>query len=161
MRKTTVMLATMGALLVLSAGVALAATVTCDGGGCGGTGEADRISGTANRDTINARGGGDTVVARASGDMVRGGYGADDIGGGGGNDTVQGGPGPDEISGGPGRDSINGANGDDTVRAADGSLDSISCGLGTDTAFVDEADLSRQSFQDFVRLSSCENVTTR
>lgn len=95
-------------------------------------------------------------------DTLGGGYGNDRIYGQDGNDTIRGGSAPDTIDGGPGRDIIDAENGNDVIRAADGDFDSISCGPGqSDTAFVDDADLSRQSFEDFVRLTSCENVTAR
>lgn len=161
MKRTTTILAAMGALLLLSASVAVAATIKCDGGGCSGTGGRDTITGTANRDKISSGSGGDTIFGRPSADTIRAGFGADKIRGGTANDSIRGGSGPDEIIGGEGRDIIEGDNGNDTVRMADGGFDTISCGVGNDTAFVDQADVARQSFQDFVRLSSCENVTVR
>jgi hypothetical protein len=44
--------------------------------------------------------------------------------------------------------------------ANDGQLDSISCGLGNDTVFVDQDDLDAENtnFEDFVRLMSCETI---
>ncbi len=161
MRKITMLLATVGAMLLLVSGVALAAQIACKGGTCTGTDQKDRITGTAGRDTINAKNGSDTVFGRAGADIVRGGFGADTIHGQGGNDTLSGGPNTDRIIGGPGQDTIDGNNGNDTINANDGQLDSVSCGTGNDTAVVDQPDLKRQSFEDFVRLSSCENVTVR
>ncbi|MDQ3428488.1 MAG: hypothetical protein M3479_00895 [Actinomycetota bacterium] len=161
MRKITMLLATVGAMLLLVSGVALAAQIACKGGTCTGTNQKDRITGTAGRDMVNAKNGGDTVFGRASADVIRGGFGADKIYGQGGNDILHGGSGPDRLVGGPGRDTVDADQGNDSVNAADGTLDSVSCGVGTDTAIIDEVDVSRQSFEDFVRLSSCENTMVR
>lgn len=104
----------------------------------------------------------DVVDGGTGSDTMNGGYGRDRLLGQSGNDTIRGGHATDSIDGGPGRDTIDGENGNDLVRAADGDLDSISCGPGRgDRAIVDDVDLSRQSFEDFVRLSSCENVAVR
>lgn len=101
------------------------------------------LSGVALAATINGTAGNDTLRGTNSADVLHGRGGAD------------------TISGIYGKDRVYGDSGNDLVYVADGSLDSVSCGLGTDTAFVDAADLSRQSFEDFVRLSGCENVSVR
>lgn len=86
----------------------------------------------------------------------------DVVDGGAGNDTLAGGYGDDTITGGPGRDQIHGdapssacnyiqcrlPYGNDTIYAQDGEVDSIDCGIGTDTAYVDAGDI----------VSGCENV---
>jgi hypothetical protein len=78
------------------------------------------------------------------------------------NDNINGGFDADRIFGGPGRDIVDAEQGNDYVNVADGRFDSVSRGVGKyDTAIVDDADLAEQSFEDFVRLSSCENVSIR
>ncbi len=74
----------------------------------------------------------------------------------GGNDTLRGSNFSDTIYGGGGLDMIDG----DLPRRDRGRLryGQDLRGAGGDTAIVDDADLSRQSFEDFVRLSSCEEV---
>ena len=167
MRKIAMLLATAGTTLVLLSGVALAATVVCDGGVCKGTGGNDTLRGSNVSDTIYGGGGldkidgnlgADAIKGSAGADTIRGDYGRDKIYGEAGGDTIDGGVAIDRIVGGPGRDEVDAGNNNDYVNVADGELDSVSCGLGGDTAIVDDADLSRQSFEDFVRLSSCEEV---
>ena len=120
--KTIVMVvATVGALLA-TGGVALAATVSCAGGGaeCHGTMQDDAITGTAR---------GDVILARAGNDLVRGDGGDDSLRGGEGDDTLRGGEGDDVV------DALDGEAGNDTV----------GCGPGRDVARVDsrgEADAS-------------------
>ncbi|HET7272667.1 MAG TPA: hypothetical protein VFI90_16465 [Rubrobacter sp.] len=64
-----------------------------------------------------------------------------------------GGPGAEVIDSGPGGDFVN--------VAGDARRDSVSCGTAKDTAVIDRADLVRESFEDFARRSSCENVIVR
>jgi len=66
---------------------------------------------------------------------------------------MHGGPGADVIDGGPGGDFVN--------VAGDTKRDSVSCGTAKDTAVIDRADLLRESFEDFVRRTSYENVIVR
>lgn len=87
---------------------------------------------------------------------------SDEVDGGAGNDTLAGGYGDDKVIGGPGRDQIHGDApssacnyiqcrlpfGNDTIYAQDGEVDSIDCGIGNDTAYVDANDV----------VSGCENV---
>jgi hypothetical protein len=87
-------------------------------------------------------------------DQLQGGDRADTIDGGAGADTLTGGFGNDTITGGPGRDRISADRhdgecgylwckypwGNDTVYARDGEADSIDCGIGQDTAYVDAMD---------------------
>jgi Ca2+-binding RTX toxin-like protein len=83
------MLAVVGSvLLVASAGVALAANITCLGGPCVGTEQNDRITGSQVDDEIHALGGRDEVTARGADDPVEGGAGRDDIAGGAGGDFL-------------------------------------------------------------------------
>ncbi len=150
--KRTIILLSVVAVFLLSAGVALAANVVCEGGDCRGTSKADTLTGTNKVDTMYGRGGLDTMY---------GNYGADTMYGGDNADNMLGGYGDDAIYGGPGVDTIEGEAGADSVFAADGQRDSISCGIGNDRAVIDEADLNRANFEDFVRLTSCEEVRVR
>ena len=102
------------ATVLLAAGVALAAVITCPGGVCQGTEEADKITGSQRVDTIHALGGNDNVLGRSSGDFI---YGDD------GNDRLSGDGGPDEIYGGPG---------DDIDLDGDARIDEIYGGVGND-----------------------------
>lgn len=172
MRKTTMLLATVGAMVLLVTGIALAATtINCKGGTCVGTNNEDRMRGTGGIDRMSGRGGNDVMSGSYNADVMYGGegldtingdYGADKISGNAGNDDLSGGPVGDRIYGGPGTDVVEGNAGNDFINVAgDDVKDSVSCGIGDDTAVVDAADLGRQSFEDFVRLSSCEDVTVR
>jgi hypothetical protein len=86
-------------------------------------------------------------------DTIDGGAGDDKIEGGNGNDTITGGPGKDRILADADAGSCNFLVcrlpfGNDTVNARDGEVDSIDCGIGTDTAIVDADDV----------VANCENV---
>lgn len=146
MRKITVLIATTGIVLILISGVALAAT----------------INGTSGHDTLQGGKGTDVIHGRGGSDTINGGYGGDRLYGDTGNDTLRGGHAQDRIFGGQGRDTVDAEQGNDYVNVADGTVDSVSCGTGNDdTAVVDNADLSRESYEDFVRLTSCENAIVR
>jgi Ca2+-binding RTX toxin-like protein len=109
-RRLILLMAAMGAAMLLVSGVAYALSVQCDGtgdqdpvlGGCAGTNQNDVINGTALRDIILALGGLDVVNARGGDDGVDGGGGRDDISGNAGGDFLLGGMGPDDINGGAG-----------------------------------------------------------
>ena len=99
MRRTLLLLASMGLAMLLASGLALAANTRGD--------ENDNVlTGTSSRDTINPFGGNDIVYALGGNDDVRHSYGNDYILGGSGDDTLRGGFGNDHIWGGPGRDLI-------------------------------------------------------
>jgi Ca2+-binding RTX toxin-like protein len=90
MRKTLLLLTTMALALLLAAGVALAATVTCQVGvACNGTSSGDTITGTNSNDTIKGLGGNDSISARDGIDKINGGPKNDTMDGGLGNDTYQ------------------------------------------------------------------------
>ena len=109
-RRLILVMAAMGAAMLVVSGFAYALSVQCDGTGdknpdpgeCRGTDQNDVITGTALRDQILALGGLDVVNARSGEDSVDGGRGRDDISGGLGGDGLQGGAGPDDIQGGRG-----------------------------------------------------------
>lgn len=171
MRRATILLAVMGLAILLSAGAALAANVRCDGGVCQGTARADTMTGSQRVDRMYGGGDNDIMYGNRENDVMFGGIGFDSMNGGYGddtmygqaqNDTMRGGPAHDRMYGGPGRDALFGENGADYIVAAgDGETDSISCGLGTDTAVIDVADLMGSTPIEFIEATSCERVFVR
>lgn len=131
MRKTIIFLTAVAAALVVAGGVALAATILCDGGNCFGTNHPDTIYGTNRHDDIFAKAGGDYVTGRERGDDLDGQDGADRVLGGPGDDWVKGGDHDDVVKGDRGHDTINGGSGDNVIRAGDGMRDLIICGAGS------------------------------
>jgi Ca2+-binding RTX toxin-like protein len=111
--RTTVlmMLASMVSALLLACGVALAATISCDGGLCRGTDKPDTMTGSRHRDTMKGLAGDDSLMARASADTVVGGTG---------DDVLKGQEGDDRYVFGPrwGRDRI-------AARGEDGGTDTV------------------------------------
>ena len=81
MRRTTLLLAVMAAVLVVASGVALAQNFV-------GTDRGERIVGTDSADTIDANGGDDTILGQLGPDKIRGGNGKDKQYGGRGNDVI-------------------------------------------------------------------------
>lgn len=59
------------------------------------------------------------------------------------SNTLFGGPGNDTLVGGSGATSYFGGPGNDRLMAANGRRDSVNCGTGTDTAYVDPIDIVR------------------
>jgi hypothetical protein len=78
MRRSLVILGALGAL-AFATGVAVAATVQCDGGRCEGTDRPDRITGSEERDGIYAFGNRDQVDGEGGPDDIHGGDGPDDL----------------------------------------------------------------------------------
>jgi hypothetical protein len=114
MRRVTMMLAAMALMVLLSAGVALAATIE-------GTGAVDVILDTNRNDTISGRGAGDGIFANAFGPE--------------GLFTV------DSIGTDPDRDEANGNAGNDFINTDDGDgLDTANGGRGSDDECVIDAD---------------------
>ena len=109
----------------------------------------DVIQALGGNDIVEGRSGDDQLDAGAGDDKVYGSDGNDKIAGADGNDLVEGGADDDDIDGGAGTDSFAGDTlkysydvaGNDTIRAADGVAEPVSCGPGTDTAFVDSTDV--------------------
>lgn len=172
MKRATILLTVVGLAILLSAGVALAANVRCDGGVCRGTNKADTMTGSQKVDRMYGLARGDTMYGNRANDLMVGGTGFDTMNGGYGsdrmygqtqNDTMIGGPAHDRMYGGPGKDAVSGDSGADyIVVAGDGETDSISCGLGTDTAVIDAvADMNRATLIDFIQVTSCERVILR
>lgn len=165
-------LATTGAMLLLTCGIALAAsTIVCQiDGACNGTPHNDTMKGTSGGDNMHGLVGKDGMKGNRGPDRMYGGlgqdrvygdYGEDKLFGDNDNDTLDGGYMADRITGGLGNDTIDGGPGNDVVFADDGRRDSISCGPGTkDVAFVDAADVDAEGtdLEDFIRLTSCETI---
>jgi RTX calcium-binding nonapeptide repeat (4 copies) len=122
MRRTLLLLASMGLAVLLATGVALAANIKGDENN-------NVLTGTSSRDTIIPFGGNDTVYALGGNDDVRHSYGNDYIFGGSGDDTLRGGFGNDVIWGGPDKDLIDCA-----------YLESRDKGEAYDTAYASRAD---------------------
>ena len=127
MRRVGLMLSVMAALLVVTAGVALAASVL-------GTKQGDNLNGTSEKDVVVGAQGGDTIDGRSEADQLYG-----DSGG----DTLKGGQGDDYLEGGRGLDTLKGEAGNDYLNAVDGigANDKADGGDGTeDTCVIDAGD---------------------
>lgn len=109
----------------------------------GGLGD-DTAEGDAGVDDIDGLGGDDTLDGGHGDDDVSGGDGADQVTGGQGDDRLRGGRGRDRVVGGRGHDRLLGGPGRDSIYAVDGVRDTIDCGQGNDTAFVDHRDIVRR-----------------
>ncbi len=73
MRRAILLLTLIPATVLLAAGVALAAVITCPtgpGDECQGTDEADKITGSQRADKIDALAGNDNVLGRSGGDDI-------------------------------------------------------------------------------------------
>jgi Ca2+-binding RTX toxin-like protein len=151
MRKTVLLLAAMGATLLVAGGAALAASINCpnaSGGYCYGTSVGDGMYGTANVDRMYGQGGadlmygygrddsmyggnetgfGDALYGGTGDDTMRGEGGDDGLYGGNGDDTIGGGPGNDIVQGDSGNDTLNTGKGSDRVNAQDDQKDFITC----------------------------------
>ena len=167
MRQLTLLLAAMSMALLLSAGLAFAATYDCTAGrACIGTEEADTLNGSDGYDPyIDGRQGDDELFANEGdyaflqgdafaapdndtttdgNDLLRGGPGYDEMAGFGGNDEFYGGLRQDfifaeETSENRGEDIVKSGKGNDFVQAVDEIKDTISCGKGKqDVAFFDK-----------------------
>lgn len=114
-----------------------------------------RFVGTDGPNSVQMRGESADVLSGLGGDdVIDGANGNDSIDGGAGDDTLRGGGNDDRITGGPGLDSMSGEGsgsgfylsvpGNDTIDARDGVREQLDCGLGADTAIVDELDVVPQ-----------------
>lgn len=120
------------------------------------------LFGTMQADTIMGEGDNDRLFGLAGADMIYGGSGADIIEGDQGNDFLNGNDGNDRIIGGQDADNILAGNGDDILIASyavnsssirDYAMDSLMCGLGNDTAYVNSEDNDTAS-------ADCENIVS-
>jgi len=138
MRRGTITVLVVVALLALIPGMALARNVACNAGAdlCRGTNESDRIRGSLDDDVIQALNGADTVNGRA---------GTDEVFGGGGNDRISdlAGDDQDEVEGGGANDVINVRDGDEGVLDPVDNVivdDEVVCGGGRDRVISDAVD---------------------
>ncbi len=115
MRRTVVLLVVGASMLVLAAGVALAALRV-------GNDQPNTLRGTYGDDK-----GQDTLLGKGAGDLLVGRSAADQLAGGSGPDRLYGNEGNDTLDGGPGRDRIFTGFGFDFVYAKDGFKDYINC----------------------------------
>jgi RTX calcium-binding nonapeptide repeat (4 copies) len=119
----------------------------------GGSDAPQQLFGNAGDDRIDGLGGDD---------ILNGGTGDDEISGGAGRDRLEGSAGEDYLEGGAGDDIFEGDNvctaepctgGSDFIQARDGEADTVNCGVGADTALVDDVDVVAQDTQH-----GCERV---
>ena len=120
------------------------------------------LYGTMADDTIKGKGANDNLFGIGGNDEISGGSGNDFIQGDSGNDNLNGDDGNDYIQGGSGIDTVNGGSGNDTLISSfingsttlrDFEPDSIICGDGFDTAFINLADNDTAS-------SGCEIIVS-
>jgi Ca2+-binding RTX toxin-like protein len=102
----------------------------------GGNGN-DLIDGGRAGDRLEGEAGDDQIIGDAGPDGLYGGPGNDQADGGASADRVEGNEGDDMLVGGSAPDILDGGPGDDSIRAADDSADSVYCGPGNDTVFVE------------------------
>jgi Ca2+-binding RTX toxin-like protein len=114
-----------------------------------GTDRDDTLYGTMADDIIEGKGGKDSLYGNGGTDKISGNSGDDLIQGDPGDDTLNGNDGNDIVLGGSGLDKINGGNGDDYLESSfvigstsisDGKSDTLICGSGIDTAFINPLD---------------------
>jgi Ca2+-binding RTX toxin-like protein len=139
MGRMAMVLTAVALMVVLSAGVAVAADITR------GTEDRDVLDGSGKNETISGFGGPDTLDGAGGRDTVKGGDGGDEAGGGTGADEVYGGPGDDYLIDAPDndRDVLYGHSGEDNIQVRDfpAVKDVVYCGSGRDTAYVDRLDV--------------------
>src|SRR5215212_7473111 len=124
MGRTAKVLVVVALMMVLSAGVALAASPLV----ITGTEAGEQIKGTKAAETIYGLGGSDEITDGLGRDLVYGGTGADNLIGYGGDTSL---------------DRFYGGRGNDIVQSRDvpAVKDVVSCGTGTDTVYADKADV--------------------
>ncbi len=123
--------------VALPVGVIIGDGVAQDGA-LGPVSEGDEV--TAGVENVIGGGSSDAIVGTEAPNRLTGGGGRDNLDGRGGTDTLDGGIGDDSLSGGTESDTLLGGEGNDVIGARDGVRDTIDCGPGTDTAFVDLQD---------------------
>ncbi len=167
MRRLTLLLVATGTALLMSAGLAFAATYECTSGrACIGTEGPDTLNGSSGVDPyMDGRQGDDELFANEGeyaslqgdafdapdndtstdgDDLLKGGPGWDEMAGFGGSDEFLGGVRGDfiyaeESSANEGEDTVKSGRGNDFILAVDEAKDTISCGKGkNDVAFFDE-----------------------
>lgn len=116
--------------------------VACIVARLGGPGP-DRVFGTLGGDSIMGMGGADRLFGLAGDDCLFGGGGNDRLSGAAGNDRLSGAAGNDVLRGGPGTNAYSGGAGNDRLYTRDDAAQTVFCGTGRDTAWVDVGDTPR------------------
>ena len=111
----------------------------------------DKILGKDGKDNLYGSGGNDIVHGDQGDDFVGGDLGKDTLEGNDGNDVVQGGSGADNISGGKGNDTLLASFALGSVSFRDYANDTILCGSGYDTVYINPVDGDTAS-------SDCESI---
>ena len=145
-RKAILLLTSLAVMVVVSAGVALAAAIV-------GTNGPDTLVGTANGDKIAGAGANDTIRGQAGNDQLSGDTGADDVFGDADRDIVQ-------ASTAGGADTGNGGEGDfDWVSVADRDANDLAVGGpgAHDTCVFDVIRLENNSIVQDDVTGSCEH----
>jgi Ca2+-binding RTX toxin-like protein len=155
-RRGVLLLTSIVVMVVVGAGVALAANIDCGdkpGAGCLGTNQPDTITGTSGVDIITAAASADTVNAFGGADEVYGDSGGDTLNGGNGNDYLEGGSGANQVFGQAGDfDVVNVVDGDGNDFASGGDGTDDACIIDDDSAEIFGPDVP----DDFS--NSCEFV---
>jgi Ca2+-binding RTX toxin-like protein len=105
-----------------------------------GTMSSDQIFGLDGNDILLGNGANDTVEGEAGDDYLQGDLGDDVLSGNAGNDTIQGGAGSDLINGDDGNDLLIASFAGSSTSIRDLAADTIFCGYGNDTAFINISD---------------------
>jgi Ca2+-binding RTX toxin-like protein len=111
----------------------------------------DKIFGKGGGDRLFGSGGNDTIEGGSGNDFVQGDIADDIINGNSGNDTVQGGAGNDQVNGDDGNDLVIGSFANSSMSIKDLAADTLTCGTGNDTAFINISDNDTAS-------ADCETV---
>ena len=135
MKRAAIFLTLLSVMVLMFAGVALAALIEGDDG-------ANTLVGTPKGDAIYGYGGADRIEGRGGGDTLRLGSGSDEGYGGGGGDRLHLGGGSDEGYG---------KRGDDYINAVDGTEDAIFCGPGSDRARANPGDNVAEGCERIIR----------
>jgi Ca2+-binding RTX toxin-like protein len=118
-----------------------------------GTMADDTIKGKGENDNLYGNGGNDDISGGSGDDFIQGDADNDNLNGNDGNDYVQGGSGIDTINGGPGNDTLISSFVTASTSVRDFEPDTIICGDGFDTAFINLADNDTAS-------SDCEIIVS-
>ena len=118
-----------------------------------GTLSDDTIKGKGENDNLYGNGGNDDISGGSGDDFIQGDADNDNLNGNDGNDYVQGGSGIDTINGGPGNDTLISSFVTASTTVRDFEPDTIICGDGFDTAFINLADNDTAS-------SGCEIIVS-
>ena len=122
----------------------------------------DVLTGNDGAQQLSGHAGFDRIDGLGGDDIVNGGTGDDELYGGAGRDRVEGSADEDYLEGGAGEDIFEGDNvcsaepctgGSDFIQARDGEADTVNCGVGADTALVDDIDVVAQDTQH-----GCERI---